>query len=429
MSVTGIGEAGLTDLRGLVGADYARPATIGDAVDGVPARVVVAPGTVAEASAVLALAHRAGFNVVPRGGGTKIQWGATPTRVDLVVDMTRLDRVLEHAAGDLVVRVEAGALLEEAQRVVSGSEQMLALDPPTHGATIGGVIAANASGPRRLRYGTVRDLLIGVTVVLADGTVAKSGGKVVKNVAGYDLGKLFTGSLGTLGLIVEAIFRLHPRPAARRIVVVEVGDPGTAGAAVQALLHTPDSPLVLDALELTWEGDGGRIAAVFGGIEPGVEAQAATATRLLGAHGVVRVLDPATEERALTRFAYPWWDGETGLKIAHLPSDLPHVLSDALRLSRERGLTARIGGHAGNGITFVGLGAGDAVTIASTIDALRAGVGRRGGSLVALQAPREVKGMIDVWGPIGDALPLMRRVKERFDPTGIMNPGRFVGGL
>ena len=507
-----IGDIVLADLQEIVGRDFAREAAEGDAIDGVRPRFVVEPGSVEEVSALLRLAHRAGLAVAPRGGGTKLGWGATPRRLDLILSTARLNHVLEHAAGDLVLRAEAGVTLEALQAAVGKAGQRLALDPPGAGATLGGIVAANPSGPLRLRYGTVRDLLIGVTVVLADGTVAKAGGKVVKNVAGYDLCKLFTGSLGTLGVVVETIWRLHPLPAARRTVAVALTSPQAAGAAVQALLHTPGSPLVLDALELRWEwpsppgplsltaregeqmpsfldtlslrtgegetpklsagpipvdpharlyggglgggispgspggGGGGEergpdspgrgererlfLSVLFEGIEPGVAAQAATAQRLLGAHGTVRILD-AGEQDAPWREAraYPWQGDDVGLKLTHLPTALPTILGSIVELAHTRGIEPHVAGHAGTGVTFVGLSGGDAGPIGELLGELRAHVARAEGSVVVLQAPLDIKDGIDVWGPIGDALPLMRRVKERFDPAGILNPGRFVGGI
>ena len=211
-------------------------ATEADAVDGVQPRFLAEPGSVEEVAEVLRAADAAGLRTVARGGGTKLGWGNPPDGVELVLSTARLGRVLEHAAGDLVTRVQAGVRLADLQAELAPAGQLLGLDPPEAEATVGGIVAANASGPRRLRYGTVRDLLIGVTVVLADGTVAHAGGKVVKNVAGYDLGKLYTGSLGTLGVVVEAIFRLHPVPAAAAVVAAEVEGPEQVGSAVRALL-------------------------------------------------------------------------------------------------------------------------------------------------------------------------------------------------
>src|SRR6266511_272027 len=286
-------------LDGLERDDLVRPATGADAVDGVQAELVAEPASVEEASRVLAAVSRAAKKVVVVGNGSKLGLGNPPERVDLIVRTRRMDRVLEHAAGDLVVKVEAGARLADLQAALAPAGQWLALDPPEPGATVGGVVAANASGPRRLRYGTVRDLIIGITVVLADGTVAHAGGKVVKNVAGYDLAKLFCGSLGTLGLIAEATFRLHPRPAAAAVVTLEVERFEQVGEATRRLLR---STLVPSAIELAWpDPDRSRLLTVlFEGIRPGVEAQAAGAARLLGEVGAAEVLGPGGTEAALS---------------------------------------------------------------------------------------------------------------------------------
>ncbi len=204
-----------------------RPATEADAVAGVQPELVASPSNTEQASAVVRAAAALGLAVIPRGTGTKLHWGNPPERAGLVVETTHLDQVVEHAAGDLVVTVQAGVTMEHLADVLAKEGQRLALDPPRWPAlygvtagTIGGVLSTNAAGPLRYRYGTPRDLLIGITIVRADGTIAKSGGKVVKNVAGYDLGKLFAGSRGTLGLITQATFRLHPLPAATAYVTV-----------------------------------------------------------------------------------------------------------------------------------------------------------------------------------------------------------------
>ena len=442
---TNLGVAPLAGLREIVGEEHARAAMAGDAVDGVRPRFVVAPGSVEEVAAVMRLAHSAGLTVAPRGAGTKLGWGNRPCELDLIVSTRRLDGPPEHAVGDLVVRAGAGVTLETLQGTVGQAGQRLALDPPEKGATLGGIVAANPSGPLRLRYGTARDLLIGATVVLADGMVAKAGGKVVKNVAGYDLCKLFAGSLGTLGIVVETIWRLHPVPAARRTVVVEVATSDELGLAAQDLLHG-SSPLVLDALDVRWDpqpfsrarereaGGAGSLAVLFEGIEPGVVAQAETAERLLARFGASRIT--TTEEQdALWRAAraYPWHgQGEgydVGLKITHPLAALPDILGSIVELARAHGMVARITGHAATGVTFVALSGRNVGSVPTLLEELRERVARAEGSVVALCAPPDIKERIDVWGPVGDALPLMRRVKERFDPDGILNPGRFVGDI
>jgi glycolate oxidase FAD binding subunit len=412
-------------LEGLERDGLVRPATAADAVDGVAAELVAEPASVREAGELLRAASRAGLRVAVAGGGSKLGLGNPPERLDLLVSTRRLDRVLEHAAGDLVVKAEAGTRLADLQAALEPAGQWLALDPPEPGATVGGVVAANASGPRRLRYGTVRDLIIGITVVLADGTVAHAGGKVVKNVAGYDLAKLFCGSLGTLGLVAEATFRLHPRPAAAAVVTLDVQRPEQAGEAVRRLLR---STLVPSAIELTRAGWGspGRLTVVLEGIRPGVEAQAATAAELLGEVGEAEALGPGGTEAALSQLgALPWEKLDVGLKVAVPPAELPGVLADRLWDG-----PFRLSAHAGTGVLRLGLdGRGDAEQLAGLVGEARGRVAARGGSLVVAEAPAELKRAVDVWGPPGDAVELMRRVKRQFDPDRLLAPGRFVGGI
>ncbi len=249
----------------------------GDQPDGA---FVAAPGSTDEAAAVMRVAAEHELAVVVRGGGSRLDWGTPPSRCDLVVDMSRMASVTEHAAGDLVARVQAGARMGDVAAVLAQAGQEIALDVPGE-ATVGGVVASGLAGPRRLRYGTPRDLLIGITIVRADGTVAKSGGKVVKNVAGYDLGKLFAGSAGTLGLITEAIFRLHPLPAARAYVTAEYV---AVSVACDAVAAAANSPLVSSAVELTRAVPGGpiRVGVLLEGSADGVEARSARMAGLLG---------------------------------------------------------------------------------------------------------------------------------------------------
>jgi glycolate oxidase FAD binding subunit len=343
---------------------------------------------------------------------------------------------LEHAADDLIVRVEAGLSLDALQHAVAVSGQMLALNPPDQGGSIGGIIASNTSGYRRQHYGTARDLLIGITVVLADGTVAKSGGKVVKNVAGYDLAKLYTGSLGTLGLIVEAIFRLHPRAPAHRCVTLALKDSSDAGAVVHAL-RTAMPPVVLDALEVRWTMKGGQLVTLFEGTEPGVLAQVHRTLNLISPYGEAKVVAPERENDLWKDYARRPWEGHSnigtghvvGLKIGIVPSALGAILHEAAELARQHDVTVELVGHAGVGVLFAGVQGRYPETLNAFIQDLRSTAIRLGGYLVVLHAPHDAAAAVDVWGPFGDALPLMRRIKDQFDPSGVMSPGRFVGGL
>ena len=415
----------LEDLQKIVGEEHAREATTEDAVDGVAPRFVVEPGTVEETSELMKLASEGGLTAAPRGGGTKMSLGNPPRELDLVVGTLRLNGLVEHVPGDQVVRVEAGMRLEDLQDRLADAEQMLGIDPPEKGATVGGVVAANSSGPLRHRYGTIRDLIIGITVVLSDGTVAKAGGKVVKNVAGYDLSKLFTGSLGTLGIIASCNFRLHPRQEAARTVAVELSDTMAAQNAAQAIAQ---AQLVPSAVELYWSDDARLLSVLIEGIPPSVEAQADTTSYLLRDFGEVRAL--SDEEADTLGFPDPLGVGdEVAVKISAPPAELAGMLDSVLGATERRGVTPRITGHAGVGVTYVALSGGDEEAKVQVVEELREIWVRRGGSVVVREAPLSIKQRLDAWGPTGDYLGLTRRVKEKFDPRGVLNPGRFLGGI
>ena len=415
-------EKGLTeDLRRIVGPDNVHEATEEDAVEGVEPDFVVEPGSVQEISDVMKLAASEGLAVAPRGSGTKTHIGDPPRRLDLIVSTARMNEVLEHTPGDQIVRLEAGVKLEDLQEHVSGSDQMLAIDPPESGATIGGIVATNSSGPRRYRYGTIRDLIIGITVVLQDGTVAKAGGKVVKNVAGYDLSKLFTGSLGTLGIIANANFRLHPRPEAARTVAVEVAGPQQAQAAAQAIVH---SQIEATAVELHYGEDEKQLKVLLESIPGGIDAKTETAFFLLKQFGEVRTLsdEEADHPGHLTT-------AEVVLKIGAPPADLAAVLESVLGAAERKGLGhPRITGHAGSGVTLVGFSGESEAGAAGFVEEMREIWVRRGGSVTLQRAPLTLKQRVSTWDNGGDYLGLIRRVKEKFDPRGGMNPGRFLGG-
>lgn len=415
----------LEDLQNIVGEEHAREAGTDDAIDGVAPSFVVEPGSTEEISGLMKFANERDLTVAPRGGGTTMALGNPPRELDLILSTTRMNEVVEHVPGDQVVRVQSGIRFADLQERLAGSDQLLGVDPPEagDGATVGGIVAANSSGPRRYRYGTVRDLIIGVTVVLADGTVAKAGGKVVKNVAGYDLSKLFTGSLGTLGVIAECNFRLHPRPETARTVAVELPDTASAGAASQAILH---AQIVPSAVELLWDGETRMITVLIEGIPSGVEAQSETASHILKDFGEVREI-PDGEAGSSSP---PGAGGEgVAVKISAPPAELAGVLDSTLGASSRLGVTPRITGHAGTGVTYVGLSGADDEARAGVVEELREIWSRRGGSLVVREAPPAFKERVEAWGPIGSRLEVTRRVKEKFDPRGILNPGRFVGGI
>jgi glycolate oxidase FAD binding subunit len=322
-----------------------------------------------------------------RGSGTKWSWGTAAAEPDMVVDTTAMDRLVEHASGDLVVTAQAGARLHDVQAALGRAGQWLALDPPETDATIGGVVATASSGPHRLRFGTPRDLLIGITVVLADGTIARSGGKVVKNVAGYDLGKLFTGSFGTLGVIAECTFRLHPVAPARRVVTIPVTDPGP--------LVKEISRSALEPVALEWDGE--RLHSVFESVEAAVESQARSLLALAEGGEVTDALPEGFGAR-------PWTSGDVGLKVTHRLS----ALSSAVDVVRRRLPGCRLAAHAGSGVLHVGV-AHDPTDIVRAVEQLRSDVAAHDGAVVVVEAPPEVKESLDVWGPVR-GIEVMRRV-------------------
>ena len=415
------GPAGVLDALRHATGGHAEPAGAGDAVDGVPARFVAAPGSTEEAAAVVRTAAAEGLAIVARGAGTKLGWGTPPRRVDLIVDTHRLDRIVEHAAGDLVVIAQAGVSLVALGERLAGDRQRLAVDELVPGTTIGGMLGTGVTGPRRLQAGAVRDLVLGVTMVRADGVVAKAGGKVVKNVAGYDVAKLVTGAYGTLGLVTEAAFRLHPIPPASAYVSVRLPDAASAYQAVQRALHAQFVPA---AIELDRPEPGGpvEVAVLVEGTEAGVTARAAQAVDTLG-DGASRIDRP------------DWWgtlpagsDRSVLVKATTELTGTGRLLDGVDRAAAAAGTTAAVRGSGGVGIVHAALPGTDPAAVAAFVKALRDAAPAWRGSVVVLAAPPPVRSEVDSWGPV-PGLDLMRRVKERFDPDALLAPGRFVGGI
>ena len=415
------GPAGVLDALRKATGGHAEPAGDADTVDGVPARFVAAPGSTDEAAAVVRVAAAEGLAVVARGAGTKLGWGTPPRRLDLIVDTRRLDRIIEHAAGDLVVIAQVGVRLAALGERLAGERQRLAVDEVVPGTTIGGMLGTGVTGPRRLQAGAVRDLVLGVTLVRADGVVAKAGGKVVKNVAGYDLAKLVTGAYGTLGLVTEAAFRLHPIPPAAAYVSVRLPDAASAYRAVQRALHAQFVPA---AIELDRPEPGGpvEVAVLVEGTEAGVVARAEQAVGTLGAGAAL--IDrpdwwgtlPAGSDRGVLVKATTELTG-TGL-----------LLDGIGRAAAAAGTTAAVRGSGGVGVFHAALPGTDPPAVAAFVKALRDAASAWQGSVVVLAAPPPVRSEVDSWGPVS-GLGLMRRVKERFDPDALLAPGRFVGGI
>ena len=407
-------------LEDLAEAAATRAATGADSVAGVAARFVAAPSSTAEVGEVLRAAARHDLTVVARGAGTKLDWGSPPRRADVVLDTTGLHGVVEHAAGDLIVVVRAGTPMADLQRSLASTGQQLAVDSALPGATVGGALATGTSGPRRLLYGTFRDLLIGVTFVRADGVVAHAGGKVVKNVAGYDFGKLLTGSFGTLGVVTEAVFRLHPVPPARGFASVRLPDAAAAGRAALAVLG---SQLVPSAVEVDQPADGPvTVTVLVEGVPGGVPDRVRAALDLLGDGAT------AADEPPEGFGDYPFAAGGTGLRLTSSLSGVGPLLAASRRAARSRGADLRVRGSAA-GVLYAGLppDVGPPV-VADLVTDLRTAAAAYDGSVTVLTAPAQVRDALDVWGPV-PGLALMRRLKDELDPAHRLSPGRFVGGI
>lgn len=394
-----------------------------DVIAGVRPAAAYAPATLAECAEVMTQAARDKLSLGFVGGGTAMGVGAPPARLDAVVRTERLARIVEHAPADMVVVVEAGATLAALQAELAAHGQRLALDPPLpERATIGGLVAAAGFGPLRSRYGVIRDLIIGVTLVLPDGTVARGGGKVVKNVAGFDLPKVACGSLGTLAMIAAATFRLHPLPEATRTVVVA----GIPAARVVALIAAArDAQLEPTcAVALSADGDRFDLGVRFEGFGKGVEQQVARLVELSAAAGLSA--QPAGDAEATAfwrrhdavRTAAP-----LRIRFATLRTGLPALAPRIARLGP-------VAWYAMDGIGFAGCAsAGDTADAAAAISAAREALVAGGGWLVLEEAPAALRAHVDPWGPRPAGFRTMQLLKQRFDPDRRLNPGRYIGGL
>jgi glycolate oxidase FAD binding subunit len=433
----------LEKLRSIVGAPHVLTGVDLSpyVVEGRTPEAAVFPGSVEETRGVVALAAEAEVPVIAWGGGTGAAAGMPAPRPGLVLGLRRLDRVLEHEPGDLTVTVEAGRTMAALQSALRERGQWLSLDPPdAERATMGGVLATNASGPRRHLYGTARDLLIGITVITADGTVVHGGGKVVKNVAGYDLPKLFVGSCGTLGVIVEVTVKLRPRPDDERLVAVPFDRLNDAGAAVRAVMA---SDLIPNALELL---DGEALRALglvgapagllvgFDGVAEQVAWQVEELGRLVPAVGgrEPRALASEVWPRLSTAAAEAFAASAVVMRLCVLPTQVADVMEQGSSLARARGLGSAWSAHAGVGVVTGALALGGARDLGTVVDVLREwrGIARACAGYAVLDvAPLAVKEAIGVWDDAGAAGRIMQRIKHELDPKNVLNPGRFVSNI
>ena len=408
----------------LVGNEYVRAATAADAVAGAQPKLVIEPGVEREFAEILRLSNEAGLAVIPRGGGTKLGWGNSPARADVILSTARMTEIIEHAWADLTVTVEAGCTIQRLQETLGQHGQRLALDPLwPEKATVGGVLSTNDSGALRLRFGALRDLIIGVTIALPDGTLASSGGKVVKNVAGYDLPKLVTGALGTLGVITRAVFRLHPLPRNSHSFSISTAN---AEETQKFVLAVQDSKLAHTFLQSHFSEEKPPASDIlFEGTEAGLAAQEAQLRNLAAPASVSEASNSSwTAREELWAFSDP--ASAAIAKISILPTNIARTIKLVADSVNAQQLRWRALIYA-TGLGWLRL-EGKPGALCAALQALRGELQGHDGSLVALQRPSKMPAF-DAWGTAGDALPLMKAVKQQLDPKNTLNPGRFVGGI
>jgi glycolate oxidase FAD binding subunit len=394
---------------------------------------IVYPHTTAELKNVIQKAAKNNWRVLPCGSGSKLGWGALANQVDLVVSTERLNRIIEHAVGDLTVTVEAGVKLADLQAILQKVGQFLPLEPAyPQDATLGGIVATADSGALRHRYGGIRDMLLGISFIRSDGESAKAGGRVVKNVAGYDLMKLFSGSYGTLGVISEMTFRVYPIPQASATVVL-TGEPEAVADATKILLGSALTPTAVELLSTKLVSQlgfaqGNGLMVRFQSVTESVKEQSSRLLSIgqkLGLQGAIYFDDELQLWQSLP--AQIWNTLQKPVitcKIGVSPSAAVSTLTHLDRLSSTQGIGLI---HAGSGLGLLQL---DGLTVtAQTIMEMRQYCESKNGFLTILEAPATIKKQLDVWGYNGNALELMRQIKQQFDPKNLLSPNRFVGGI
>ncbi len=421
-----------------------RPLSTPFIIDGHAPEAVVYPTSIAEVSRQMKEAHEHDRATSPVGHGAFLHVGGVPKRYEQALCTTGLNTVIDYQPTDMTITVGAGLSLAQLQAILGENGQWLPLDPPCpERATVGGVIAANLSGPVRFSQGTVRDFLIGIKVVRADGTLIKGGGQVVKNVAGYDLPKLYCGSFGTLGVIVEATFMIRPRPETQTTLAVSFSSVEKAGAAARQLTGSDMQPFFLELANFSpllsstdqrGDGEGAYLFVGFAGMQEEIDDQRSRLRAVLGDEAAsIEELssdEAQTLSQALRDFPV---SGPATLrcKVSLQPTQLATFCADLTTEAQRRHAPVRFLARAGNGILYTACEGGAVADdqLLSLVDWIRIHATGTNGFAVVEEIPSALKERANVWGTVGKAFPLMQRLKDTLDPKGILNPGRFVGGI
>ena len=435
-------------LEQVAGPQKVSQVVAGHPVDGRLPTAVVRPDSVAELGRVMAAASDGSMAVAPRGGGTRTELGNIATRLDVVVDMTGVNRIVEHNPADLTATVEAGITVASLRETLANQGQFLAMDPPVPDkATVGGTLATGNSGPLKWQFGSPRDVVIGMKVVQADGKITSSGGRVVKNVSGYDMTRLHIGGLGTLGIIAEVSFKLTPLPSIEMTVVAAFDSADQAQLAGLAIFHSNVVPLALTAFDAQTNEraaimslDAKHFLAVkVGGRSRTVQRQLTECRRAFFDHDAtsVEAMDDAGAVavwRALSDFG---WDDETkpmmSARASCLPNELPKLIPQFAGLGVGDGHSPAIVSQPGYGVASISwfpAGADFQCDEAGNVLAeAREATHSAGGHMIIERCPSELKSRYDVWDSAGEVLDIMRAMREQYDPKRIINPGRFMGGI
>ena len=418
------------------------------AVDGTSPTAAAHPSDLGQLGHVLSVASQKRLAVAPYGGGTRTALGQTISRLDCVVKLTRLDGVIAHNPADLTATVQTGVTLSSLQKLLGEHGQFLALDPPLPDrATVGGTLATAVSGPLKWQYGSPRDVVIGMTVVQADGKVTKSGGQVVKNVSGYDMARLHVGGLGTLGVIGDVSFKLTPLPTKQATVIASYDTVSKGITAGLQVFWSDVVPLALTAFNgaankriSATEIDGqGLLAIRLGGRPRTLERMADECRTICQSEGPssLEVLSEADHAALWRKLADFGWDEQTtpaiGCRASVLPSRVAELAQAIADTGSAEGLRPALVGHPAHGTMLIGWYStgGDVSPEAAhgAFESTRALVHGLGGRLVVERCPAEAKARFDVWDERGEPVEIMRRLKGQFDPKNVLNPGRFVGGI
>ncbi len=391
-----------------------------DAIGGISPMHVVSPANILELENTFREITQARTHAVLTGNRSKIEWGLPPRIFDLGINMKAMPEIIEHEASDLVVRVSSNVTLDRLQAQLHQRRQRLAVDTVVPNTTIGGMIATGISGPLRYGFGAVRDLIIGATVVRPDGVRATTGGRVVKNVAGYDLAKLYTGSFGTLGAITEAFFRLHSLPEAAHFLIFEVSLHEVFSIS-QSILYTQMAPSAFEVHD-TCDGSDLQLGVLLEGSEASIRERTSSMSKSL-----------AREPQLLTE-SPDWWGvlpGDTTFKVTLEVASAQKFLEQIHEIGASSGQSLLVTGSIGTGALYIGapkLGTAAESEIDAITLRIRAAATLSGGACVVIQSPERVRNSGDVWGAI-PSLDVMKRIKAQFDPLNLLSPGRFVGGI